>query len=159
MGRYLTRQYAAVTWPAAVRLARLDSTPIDEIRYSAAAMLIHRTDWWAWWSDHQLTTAIGIPEELQPQGLSSDAEALISDVLFSDLPAPQCGWLMLAQVRRILSCEMLSMSLARGSTQPATWEQLTVELEASQPGILYRCWVRYEEGYSCEIRTEPPVGL
>jgi len=44
MGRYLNRRYIAVSWDEAVRLAGLDQTPIEEIRYSADAELIHRTD-------------------------------------------------------------------------------------------------------------------
>jgi hypothetical protein len=73
MGRYLNRRYIAVSWDEAVRLAGLDQTPIEEIRYSADAELIHRIEWWAWWSDELLTMTIGLPESLQPQGLSSDA--------------------------------------------------------------------------------------
>jgi hypothetical protein len=156
MGRYLTRRYVAVDGDEAVRLARLDQTPIEEIRYSAEAELVHRTEWWAWWSDGLLTTAIGLPEPLQPQGLSADAAELITDVWNSDSPQPQCGWQMLAQVQRVLHREILSIGEPRGSLRPATWERLTVEFGEAQQGMLYRFWLGYESGYLCEVTTNPP---
>jgi hypothetical protein len=80
MARFLTRWYAAVTWSEALRLAALDNTPIAVIRQSSNAELVHRTEWWAWWSDERLTTAIGLPESLCPESLSPDAVSLISEV-------------------------------------------------------------------------------
>jgi hypothetical protein len=117
MGRYLTRRYVAVDRDEAVRLAGLDHTPIEEIRYAAEAELIHRTEWWAWWSDELLTIAIGLPESLQPQGLSSDAVDLISSVWASNSPQPECGWSLLAQVRRILTSESLSVEVGYSSSR------------------------------------------
>ena len=155
MGRYLTRRYVAVSWDEAVRLARLDQTPIEDIRYSAEAELIHRTEWWAWWSDRLLTTAIGLPESLSPQGLFPDAVELITDVWESNSLAPQCGWTLLAQVQRIFNIELVVPS-SQGSDRSQTWERLTVELGNGQQRILYRVWMRADEGYSCQIRTEPP---
>lgn len=159
MGRYLTRRYVAVSWAAAVELAQLDGTPAEQIRATADAELIHRTDWWAWWSDEGLTTAIGLPENLQPQSLSPDAVELITDVWCSDSPSPRCGWGTLAQVQRIMQCEPIRIGTVRGSFRPETWERLTIAWRDGQQGVLYRFWLGYEGGYLCEIQTEPPAGL
>jgi hypothetical protein len=155
MGRYLTRHYVSVAWDEAVRLAGLDQTPIGEIRYAAEADLIHRTEWWAWWSDGLLTTALGLPESLHPQGLSLDAVELITDVWESNSLAPECGWSLLAQVQRILDVELVLRS-SQGAEHSLLWEQMMVELGNGQQQVLYRSWVRSDEGYSCRICTELP---
>jgi hypothetical protein len=155
MGRYLTNRYVVLSWAEATRLARLDQTPLEAIRYSAAAELVHRTDWWAWWSDGLLTTAIGLPDSCNPQGLSHAAVELITDVWASDSPAPECGWALLAQIQRILNREVLSTS---DSPQPILRERLTVELLDARQAVLYCCWRGQEEGYCCEVTTEPSAG-
>jgi hypothetical protein len=155
MGRYLTNRYVALSWAEATRLAALDQTPLGAIRYSATAELVHRTDWWAWWSDSLLTTAIGLPESCNPQGLSPAAEELITDVWASDSPGPQCGWALLAQVERVLQVETLA-------TPPSAFiyltirEQLLVELRDGQPSTLYRVWMGADEGYFCQVSTRRP---
>jgi len=158
VNRYQTRRGVAVTWAAAIRLARIDGTPPDAIRSTFNVELIHRTDWWAWWSDEQLTTAIGLPEELRPVGLSAVAEELITDVWAGDAPAPQCGWATLAQVQRIVDVEPLTMSVQVVGDRLITneWEALTVEFRDGQQRVLYQSWSRYEEGYRLDIRMEPP---
>jgi hypothetical protein len=156
MERYQTKHYVAVSRVEAIRLAQLDGTPVEAIREAADVVLIHRTEWWAWWSDQQLTMAIGLPEHLQPKGLSTDAVQLITNIWGSESPSPSCGWPMLAQVQRILQCETISVGIARGSFRPETWERLTVEFCDGQLGVLYRFWLGYEEGYLCQIGTEPP---
>ncbi|MBE9137972.1 hypothetical protein IQ254_12350 [Nodosilinea sp. LEGE 07088] len=88
MARFLTRRYVAVTGAEAFRLAQLDGTPWSEIRHTEDVQLLHREEWWAWWSDEQLTTAIGLPESLCPETLSTDAVLLISEVWESFSPAP-----------------------------------------------------------------------
>lgn len=113
MGRYLTRRYVAVDWDEAVRLAGLDQTPIEEIRYSASV--------WA-----------------------------------SNSPQPVCGWSLLAQVRRILTSERLSVEVSYTTYNSPRWESLSVELCDGQRSTLYRLYVGDEDGYLCEIRTEPP---
>ncbi|PSB23145.1 hypothetical protein C7B61_11600 [filamentous cyanobacterium CCP1] len=158
MGRYLTRRYVAVDWDEAVRLAGLDQTPIAEIRYTADAELIHRTEWWAWWSDELLTIAIGLPESLNPQGLSTDAVELMSDVWGSDSPQPQCGWRTLAKIQSILYREPLSVTTDLRNSQFATCECLIVEFFDGNQRSLYRLWAGYNEGYWCEISWEPPDG-
>jgi hypothetical protein len=157
MGRYLTRRYVVMNWDEATRLASLDQTPLEAIRYAATAELLHRTEWWAWWSDELLTTAIGLPESVTSQALSADAVELISDIWASDSPQPECGWAMLAQVQRILNREVLSISMLN-DVQPAMRERLTVEFAESQPGALYCFWVWLgdDNGYLCEITTELP---
>lgn len=155
MGRYLTRRYVALSWAEATRLASLDLTPLEAIRYSVTAELIHRTEWWAWWSDGLLTTAIGLPEFLNPQGLSPDAVELITDVWASDSPQPECGWPLLAQIQRILNIELVLRS-SQGNERLLPLERLTVELGNGQQSVLYRVSIRSGEGYSCQISTELP---
>ena len=92
MARYLTQRFVAVTWTEAVRLAYLDGTPLRNIRVAAEVELVHRTEWWAWWSDERLTTAIALPDSLQPIGLSVDAVLLIDQVWCSRTAVPRCGW-------------------------------------------------------------------
>lgn len=151
MGRYSTNRYVALSWAEATRLATLDQTPLGAIRYSAAAELVHRTDWWAWWSDGLLTTAIALPESCNPQGLSPDAVELITDVWASDSLAPQCGWAVLAQVQQILSREVLSASRL---PQLTLRERLTVELRDAGQVVLYCSWRGHEDGYLCEVTIE-----
>lgn len=103
MARYLTKRFVAVTWTEAVRLAYLDGTLVRNIRVDAEVELIHRTEWWAWWSDEQLTTAIALPESLQPIRLSPDAVLLIDQVWCSSVAAPRGGWRVLV----VLGYEMI----------------------------------------------------
>ena len=68
MERYLTRRYVAVTSYEAQRLAQLDGTPIDQIQHTPDVYLVHRTEWWAWWSDECLTGAISFAGFALPGG-------------------------------------------------------------------------------------------
>ncbi|MEO0537706.1 MAG: hypothetical protein AAF215_28070 [Cyanobacteria bacterium P01_A01_bin.123] len=151
MERYLTSRYAAVSWAEAVRLAKLDLTELGKIHYTPDVELIHRTDWWAWWSDQRLTPAIGLPEELRPQGLSVDAEDLITDVWASGL-VPTCGWTMLAKVQQVIEVTKLNWS---GSDQySSSCERLKVEFRNGSRAVLYRHW--HGGDYLCEIRFHQP---
>ncbi|MEL6780365.1 MAG: hypothetical protein AAFO06_24315 [Cyanobacteria bacterium J06597_16] len=98
MNRYMTGRYVAVDWAEALRLAQLDGTAVGDIRCQQDIELLHRTDWWAWWSDERLTTAIGLPESLRPAHLSADATALFFEVWMSGLIAPECGWAVLVHI-------------------------------------------------------------
>ena len=152
MARFLTRWYAAVTWPEALRLAALDRTPIASIRHNPNVELVHRTEWWAWWSDERLTTAIGLPESLCPELLSADAVSLISEVWESDSPAPQCGWRTLASIQRILQTENISAN--QGLRALSSFEQvtkLTVIFPNQEVGCLYRYVQFREESYLCNF--------
>lgn len=160
MARFLTRWYAAVTWSEALRLAALDNTPIAVIRQAPNAELVHRTEWWAWWSDERLTTAIGLPESLCLESLSADAVSLISEVWESDSPAPQCGWSTLAAVQRILLAERIPTGLSSGSLRSvASITRLTVAFRNQEQGILYRYSQPIEEGYLCEVCWDLPSPL
>jgi hypothetical protein len=156
MNRYLTQKYAAISWEDAVRLAHTDRTPIEKIRRATQVELIHRTEGWAWWSDQQLTTAVGLPHALQPQGLSPDATQLIDEVWCSGASAPTCGWQILAQVKRILKREVLSVGGFRCEFCPQTWEWLSVEFCDLQEGGLHRFRVGHEGGYRCDVTTRLP---
>lgn len=159
MERYWTRWYVALTWADALRLAELDGTPAEDILYASDVELIHRTEWWAWWSDLKMTTAIGLPQAPQPQGLASDAAQLMSEVWESDVIEPECGWPLLAEVRQILNRTVIWRADQRGQYQPETWERLRVVLEADREAILYRVGQGYEDGYYCDITRDLPSGL
>ena len=159
MERYRTRRYVAITWADALRLAGVDGTPAEDILYVSHVELIHRTEWWAWWSDLKITTAIGLPQNLQPQRLAPDAAQLISDVWESDVIQPRCGWLLLAEVRQILSREIIWQGERRGQYQPETWERLRIECQDSREVLLYRVLQGYEEGYYCDLTLDLPPGL
>lgn len=150
MERYLTRQYAAISWAEAVRLAQLDLTELGKIRHTPDVELVHRTDWWAWWSDQKLTPAIGLPEELRPQGLSSDAEDLITDVWASG-GVPECGWAILAGVQQVIRVETLTQRSGELRCLSA-WERVRVEFRNGFRSVLYRHWQSHEEDCLCGIR-------
>jgi hypothetical protein len=159
MARYLTQCFVAVTWTEAVRLAYLDGTPLRNIRVAAEVELVHRTEWWAWWSDERLTTAIALPEILQPIGLSADAVLLIDQVWCSRTAVPRCGWRVLANVQRLLGRETLAIAPRMSDFRSSTWERLTVEFLDGQRGVLYRFWQGGEDEYLCQIDSEPPVNF
>ncbi|MEM9217091.1 MAG: hypothetical protein AAGD25_22445 [Cyanobacteria bacterium P01_F01_bin.150] len=109
MARYQTRRYVAISWVDATRLARIDGTPLDDVLEFPDARLLHPTEWWAYWSDGQLTTAIGLSEEWQVQNLSVATESLMSQVWMSKSRwlacashvSPQCGWAILADIQDV----------------------------------------------------------
>lgn len=151
MARFLTRRYVAVTWFEALRLAALDQTPWSDIQQAEDAQLLHREEWWAWWSDEQLTTAIGLPESLCPQYLSPDATGLISEVFESYAGAPACGWATLARVEQVLSRERQPRPENTGNYDWITLERLTVRFTNDSEGVL-QCWYKgYNEGFECQI--------
>ena len=151
MARFLTRRYVAVTWAEAIRLAALDGTPWSEIRQAEDVHLLHREEWWAWWSDEQLTTAISLPESLCPQSLSLDAIGLISEVWESYGGAPHCGWATLAWVEQVLSRERLPRPENTDGYDWITLERLTVRFMDGSEGIL-QCWYKgFAEGFECQI--------
>ena len=151
MARFLTRRYVAVTWTEALRLAALDQTPWSEIRQAEEVQLLHREEWWAWWSDEQLTTAIGLPESLCPETLSTDAAALITEVFESYGGTPDCGWETLARVEQVLSRERQPRTENTGGYDWITLELVTVGFTDGLEGVL-RCWYkRSTKGFECQI--------
>jgi hypothetical protein len=151
--------YTAISWEEAVRLAHLDRIPLAKICRAVKVELLYRTEAWAWWSDQQLTSAIGLPQFLEPQKLSSDAAQLIDEIRCSTTPPPQCRWALLARINHILNREVLSVGESQGAFHPETWEKLTVEFCNGHREILYRFWVGYERGYRCDVSTTPPRRL
>ena len=151
MARFLTRRYVAVTWAEAIRLAALDGTPWSEIWQAEGVYLLHREEWWAWWSDEQLTTAISLPESLCPQSLSLDAIELISEVWESYGGAPACGWATLARVEQVLSRERQPRSEDTSGYEWITLERLIVRFTDGSEGIL-QCWCKgWNEGFDCQL--------
>ena len=154
MVRYLTRRYVAVSWVKALQLSLIDHTPISQICDEPEVDLIHRTEWWAWWSDERLTTAIGLPEGLNPSGLSPVAEALISIVWESDSPRSRCGWQTLARVQLILARETWYRVQPTGYSFPGAWETLIVQYTSGETwdalsvleGFERRLLLRHSEG-------------
>ncbi|MEM9088672.1 MAG: hypothetical protein AAGC93_08000 [Cyanobacteria bacterium P01_F01_bin.53] len=154
MNRYTTKRYVAICCSEAERLAKLDGTPIENIRYAPNVDLLHRTDWWAYWSDEQVTTAISLPDTLQPKTLSQAAADLIFDVWASGLSAPHCGWALLTQVERVLSSERDScQEVSEGFSSQ---EKLTLELTDGRLAIIYRCSRFSNCEYHCDFLSELP---
>ena len=157
MERYLTRRHVSVTLYEAQRLAQLDGTPIHRIRHTPNVYLVHRTEWWAWWSDECLTGAISLPDSLCPESLSPDAVELISAVWDSASPPPQCGWGTLANVEVIVRRERLNID--RPILIPLkgeSLEKLTVRFRDGERGVLY-CFSQFlHEDYFCDISRELP---
>ncbi len=156
MARYVTLRRVTVSWDAAVRFALREGLPLEKIRCAPDAELLHRTDWWAWWSDERLTGAIGIPEELRPVSLTPDAEELIDAVWCSFSTEPACSWQILAKVERVIERRILSC----GKFYPMCscfLECLEVKLLNGQVYTLYAHWVQdIEGGWSCNIMVERP---
>jgi hypothetical protein len=157
MNRYITRRYVAIDWINAARLAKLDGTLLSEIRCCQNVALLHRTDWWAWWSDECLTTSIGLPDKLRPETLSSDAAALIFEVWIGGLIAPRCGWVLLTQVKRVLSSEVIYTNRGSHEATVSQWEKLTLLFDQGVRGSLYRHNYLNELGYQCDIALEQPL--
>ena len=101
--------------------------------------------------------AIALPESLQPIGLSVDAALLITQVWCRSSAVSQCGWRVLANVRRLISREVLAIAPRVSDYLLATWERLTVEFLDGQQSVLYRFWQEHRNGYVCEISVESPV--
>lgn len=148
----MTGRYVAVDWAEAIRLAQLDGTAVGDIRCQQDIELLHRTDWWAIWSDGRLTTAIGLPEDLCPEGLSGDAIALIDEVWIGGAIAPQCGWALLGSVEKILACEQVCTLDCKGNM--VYQGTLAVRFADGKEGMLYRRYVRGSSGYQCDISAE-----
>lgn len=156
MERYITKRYVAICWPEAIRLASLDGTPLDDIRCDRNMQLIHRTDWWAWWSDERLTTAIALPELIRPQALSTDAVGLIFDVWSGTLARPQCGWAALARVKRIISRRRaVGVGLA-GDSGDTVWNRLEIEWIEGCREVLWSCFHEDEAGFWYDVMVERP---
>ncbi len=156
MNRYTTNRYVTVCWTEVVRLADLDGTSLSNVMCDQNVALLHRTDWWAWWSDERLTTAIGLPDNLWPKRLSLDAAKLIFDVWSGGLSFPQCGWAVLAEVKSIASRETIRTNSLGNNSPISKWEKLTLLFEPDEPGLLY-CHSYYDgEDYKCDIVSEPP---
>lgn len=156
MERYMTGRYVAISWTDAVRLVQLDGTTLERIKHRRNVELLHRTDWWAWWSDERMTTAIGLPDELRPDQLSTDAESLISDVWESWQIRPQCGWITLANVTRISKREFLQTSGSASGSVLSQWEKLTVLFRSGECGALYQHCRQDGAEYKCNILSELP---
>jgi len=155
MNRYITRCYVAVCWTEAVRLANLDGTPSGSIRCHQNLELLHRTEWWAWWSDERLTTAIGLPETLCPEGLSVDAIALMDEVWLGGVISPECGWALLAKIQSIVTCE--KVCFADGGEFSRCQKKLTLRFFDGKESVLYLCCVEDDGLYQCDIVADPAV--
>ena len=147
----MTRRYVATCWVDALRLAQLDSTALENIKHSSGLELRYRTDWWAIWSDNCLTTAIGLPEDFRPEGLSADAIALIDEVWIGGASTPQCGWPLLARVEQILTCERVYFLEEKEFA--LCQENLTLRFIDNQEGALSRCYARIGSCYRCDLIT------
>jgi hypothetical protein len=152
----MTRHYVAVDWTESVRLAQLDGTLLNDIRCHENVELLHRTHWWAWWSDDRLTTSVNLPDNFQPETLSLGAAELISDVWEGGLIRPQCGWTTLADVKSVSDCQVVYAAGRNNDVSNSKWEKLTLFFEQDRQGFLYRHRYYDESGYKCDIAYDYP---
>lgn len=147
--RYLTRHYATTLRREAERLAKIDgsSVRVDNVH------LIHATNSWAYWSDHRVTTAIGIPRHVRDSanGLSDPAAQMIALVWGSDSGAPSIGWERLAQLSEIVSTRELDRGVSRGHYKPATVTVHTVRLSNGEETQWFEMSAGYPEGYEFSL--------
>ncbi|MEO1396225.1 MAG: hypothetical protein AAFV90_25285 [Cyanobacteria bacterium J06634_5] len=137
-----------------MRLANLDGTPLGSIKRHQNLELLHRTEWWAWWSDEHLTTAIGLPEALCPEGLSVDAIALMDQVWLGGIILPQCGWALLAKIENVVTRERVCLSSNQELSR--CQEKLTLRFLDGAERVLYRCCVEDEGICQCDIVANLP---
>ena len=152
MDRFITRRYVAICWADAVRLAQIDSTKPQEIRFQQNVELLHRTEWWSLWSDEQLTTAIGLPENLQPQSLPADAVSLIDQVWIGETVSPKCGWTFLAKEEQIIACERNRLVRKKESIERR--DRLIVQMSNGEKQTLYRSELLSRGFYKCDIAAD-----
>ena len=102
-----------------------------------------------------MTTAIGLPEELRPEGLSAGAVSLIDGLWSCGAFTPQCGWALLAKVDQVLSCKQVYFWEERDFV--LCQENLTLRFVDMSEGKLFRCCARVEGCYQCDLIV-PDVG-
>lgn len=112
--RYLTKHNASLDRSSAERFAEIEGTAFSKIRYSPDVELLHIYKkigfWWALWSDGIITTANGLPKDLNVTSISADAETIIAAALESDSAFPSCGWLKLSRIKRICHRDICNVS-------------------------------------------------
>lgn len=155
--RYLTDNFAAVSLNSASKLAKIFNVPAEQIQVTTNIQLLHRTEWWAWWSDDKLTTAVGLPENVNPSNLTPCAEKLINKICLSASPRPSCGWARLAKIQQIISVERIAVG-ASPAPIPETLDRLIVQYVNGQQGVLYTLFsVENTDIYFYQVRLTLPV--
>lgn len=153
MERYLTDKFAAISLHAANRLAQIFNISFDHIQLTKDVKILHRTDFWAWWSDGRLTTSVGLPEDYEPKSLSPCAEKLIHKICLSASGRPSCGWAKLSKIQQIISTERISVGGGK-----ETLDKLIVEYADGQRETLYALFsTENTESYFYEISACLPL--
>ncbi len=157
--RYLTDNFVAVSLSSATNLARIFNVPAEQIQVTTNIQLLHRTEWWAWWSDNKLTTTIGLPEDYKPTYLSPCAEKLIHKICLSASGRPSCGWARLAKIQNIISVERIAVG-SSFTPIPETLDRLIVEYTDGQQGVLYALFsAEHTESYFYQVSVELPIEM
>ncbi len=155
MERYLTDKFAAISLHAANRLAQIFNISSNRVQITKDVKLLHRTDFWAWWSDNKLTTSVGLPEDYEPKNLSPCAEKLIHKVCLSASGRPSCGWAKLSKIQAIVSTECISVGGGKESL-----DKLIVEYADGQRETLYALFsTENTESYFYEISIYLPLEM
>ena len=155
MERYLTDEFAAISLHTANRLAQIFNISSNRVQITKDIKLLHRTDFWAWWSDDKLTTSVGFPEDYKPKGLSPCAEKLIHKVCLSATGRPSCGWAKLARAQQIVSTERIAIG-----SRKETLDRLVIEYADGQQEVLYALFsAENTETYFYQLSTQIPVEM
>ena len=131
--RYLTDEFAAISLHAANRLAQIFNISSNCVQITKDVKLLHRIDFWAWWSDDKLTTSVGLPKDYEPKSLSPCAEKLIHKVCLSATGRPSCGWAKLAGAQQIVSTERIAVGARK-----ETLDRLVIEYADEQQEVRLR---------------------
>ena len=151
--RYLTDEFAAISLHAANRLAQIFNISFNRVQITKDVKLLHRGDFWAWWSDDKLTTSVGLPKGYEPKNLSPCAEKLIHKVCLSATSRPICGWAKLAGVKQIVSTERIAIG-----SRKETLDRLVIEYADGQQEVLYALFsAENTETYFYQVSTQIPV--
>lgn len=150
--RYETSWYVSILPAEAQQDAEIDHTPPEKIRVTEGIRLIHNTGSWALWSDHRITTAIGLKI---PSGgpLTKDAESLISTVRGADggsVHLPGGIW-ALTQIQQTRHLRDFAVGPNRGLYARERIEELAVEWLNGTTSRLYVTTAGYFEGYAYDI--------
>lgn len=153
--RYLTDEFAAISLHAANRLAQIFNISSDLVQVTKNVQLLHRADFWAWWSDDKLTTSVGLPKDYEPKSLSPCAEKLIHKICLSATSRPICGWAKLARVKQIVSTERIAVG-----SRKETLDKLVIEYADGQQEVLYALFsAENTETYFYQVSTQIPVEM
>lgn len=155
MNRYKTRWYVTTDEDEALRLARVDGTPAEEIEVAENVHPVHvESEYadWALWSDGVFTTAIGLPKSMKSvQLLSPDAASIITNSRGSDTPATRDTLLFVSKIDRIVRQVPWGKAPSRAPYASLEVDEVVARMKSGERKKFYIISMGYPEGYYYEI--------